>query len=71
MRFFSFALAMAVLALGAVTAKESALAYTHGLETTVSEQSEQQIARSSGRNSTAHRGSGRRQVLAITMPTFR
>lgn len=67
MRLFSLTLVTGALALGAATLGYSVLAETRSPETTTIEQFARQ---GNHNNNTVHRGSGRRQILAIATPNF-
>jgi hypothetical protein len=64
MRFMPIALAAIALALANIAVQSVSESYSH--ETTV--ETSEQLANRSGRG-TAHRGSGRRAVLAYELPT--
>lgn len=67
MRFLSLTILAGVLSLGAAALEGSLLSNTQASDSSNIEQ----IAQNNGRTNTVHRGSGRRQILAISTPSVR
>lgn len=65
MRLLSLTILAGVLALGATAIGSSCFSNTQASESSNSEH----VAQQNGRNNTVHRGSGRRQILAISIPS--